>query len=164
MLKTTVNANPLAEFRALDEMFDRMLGTPHRVGPTHSTQGLLPVDVVEKDNALFVKAAVPGVDPEHVDIQIENNVLTISGELKSDYEDTQAKIYRREYSYGKFSRSIRLPEDLDLEQVSAEFNHGFVTVTLPRAAQPAPKTLRVPIKNAVPLVTPNTNSKTKSEK
>jgi len=164
MLKTIVNANPLAEFRALDEMFDRMLGTPHRVGPTNPNAGLLPVDVVEKDNALFVKAAVPGVDPEHIDIQIENNVLTISGELKSDYEDTQAKVYRREYSYGKFSRSIRLPEDLDLPNVSAEFNHGFVTVTLPRVAQPAPKSLRVPIKNAAPTEAPRANGKAKSEK
>lgn len=146
MLKTIVNANPLAEFRAFDEMFDRMLGTPHRVGANHPMQGLLPVDVIERDNNLVVKAAVPGVDPEHIDIQIESNVLTISGELKSDYEDTQAKVYRREYSYGKFSRAIRLPEDLDLESVSAEFNHGFVTVTLPRQAQPAPKTLRIPVK------------------
>ena len=149
MLRTVVNANPLAEFRSFDEMFEKMLGTPHRVGPSHSSQGLLPVDVVEKDNALYVKAAVPGIDPEHIDIQIENNVLTISGELKSDYEETQAKIYRREYSYGKFSRSIRLPEDLDLANVGAEFTNGFLTVTLPRAEQPAPKTLRVPIKNAV---------------
>ncbi|MHB8636766.1 MAG: Hsp20/alpha crystallin family protein [Fimbriimonadaceae bacterium] len=166
MLKTTVNANPLAEFRAFDEMFDRMLGTAHRVGPTHPAQGLLPVDVVERDNSLFVKAAVPGVDPEHIDIQIEANVLTISGELKSDYEDTQAKIYRREYSYGKFSRSIRLPEDLDLENVSAEFNNGFVTITLPRVAQPAPKSLRVPIKHAAKAdgATTTLPSKTKSEK
>ena len=168
MLKTIVNANPLAEFRAFDEMFDRMLGTPHRVGPSHPGQGLLPVDVVERDNALFVKAAVPGVDPEHIDIQIESNVLTIAGELKSDYEDTEAKVYRREYSYGKFSRSIRLPEDLDLENVSAEFNHGFVTVTLPRMAQPTPKTLRVPIRLAAPTKLPDgeikTQPKTKSDK
>ena len=163
MLKTIVNANPLAEFRAFDEMFDRMLGTPHLVGPTNPSTGLLPVDVVEKENTLFVKAAVPGVDPEHIDIQIENNVLTISGELTSDYEDTQAKVYRREYSYGKFSRAIRLPEDLDLEQVSADFDHGFVTVSLPRAAQPAPKTLRVPIKSAKGEAA-STNGKSKAEK
>ena len=166
MLKTIVNANPLAEFRAFDEMFDRMFGTPHRVGPSPSTDALLPIDVVERDNALFIKAAVPGVDPEHVDIQIENNVLTIAGELKSNYEDTQAKVYRREYSYGKFSRSIRLPEDLDLENVGAEFDHGFVTVTLPRLAQPAPKSLRVPIKAAAPAPSAEVkvSAKTKSEK
>ena|SRR5579862_5677400 len=168
MLKTIVNANPLAEFRAFDEMFDRMLGTPHRVGPSHPAQGLLPVDVVERDGVLFVKAAVPGVDPENIDIQVENNVLTISGELKSDYEDTQAKVYRREYSYGKFSRAIRLPEDLDLEKISAEFNHGFITVTLPRVAQPAPKSLRVPIKKTASVELPTTNGasqpKAKSEK
>ncbi len=91
---------------------------------------------------------MPGVDPEQIDIQIENNVLTIRGELKSDYEETQAKVYRREYSYGKFSRSIRLPEDLNHEEVSAEFKHGFVTITLPRTPTPQPKVLRVPIKPA----------------
>lgn len=162
MLKTIVNANPLAEFRAFDEMFDRMLGVPHRVGASHVAPGLLPVDVVEKDNALVVKAAVPGVDPEHIDIQIENNVLTISGELKSDYEETNAKVYRREYSYGQFSRSIRLPDDLDLEKVNAEFHHGFVTVTLPRQDAPAPKALRVPIKAASEA--PKGEAKSKSEK
>ena len=145
MLKTIVNANPLTDFRSFDEMFERMLGVPHK---TQATEGLLPIDIFEKDGALVIKAAVPGIDPEHIDIQIENNVLTIRGELKSDYEETQAKVYRREYSYGKFSRSVRLPEDLELDKISAEFKNGFVTITLPRTPEPTPKVLRVPVKSA----------------
>jgi HSP20 family protein len=145
MLKTLINANPNTEFRSFDEMFERMLGTPHKA---HPSQGLLPIDIVEKDNALLIKAAVPGIEPEHIEIQIENNVLTIRGELKSDYEETQAKVYRREYSYGKFSRSVRLPEDLETENVTAEFKNGFVTITLPRQPEPTPKVLRIPVKPA----------------
>ena len=147
MLKTIVNATPIAEFRSFDDMFDRLMGIPHRTGAGQPGNSLLPLDVIERDGALVIKAAVPGVDPEQVDIQIENNVLTIQGELNSDYEETKAKVYRREYSYGKFSRSVRLPEDLDLENVKATFKNGFVTVTLPRQEHPTAKSRRIPVEH-----------------
>jgi HSP20 family protein len=147
MLKTIVNATPITEFRSFDDMFERLMGIPHRTGAGQPGNSLLPLDVVERDGSLVIKAAVPGLEPEQVDIQIENNVLTIQGELKSDYEDSKAKVYHREYSYGKFSRSVRLPEEFDIEKVKATFKNGFVTVTLPRLEQPTAKSRRIPVEH-----------------
>jgi HSP20 family protein len=151
MLRTLVNVDPLADIRAMDEMLDRMFGTPHRTGPSQPTNNavsgaLLPVDVLEKDNRFIVRAAAPGVKPEDLDIQIENNVLTIRGELKQEHEEQDVKVYRREYSYGTFSRSIRLPDNVNLEGVEAQFEHGFVTITIPRVEEPKPKALKVPVR------------------
>jgi len=151
MLRTLVNVDPLAELRSMDEMFDRMFGLPHRVGASPSGQSspgnaMLPVDILEKGDRFIVKAAVPGIKPEDLDIQIENEVLTISGELKQAAEEQDAKVYRREYTYGAFSRSIRLPRNLNLEAVEADFDNGFVTITLPRIEEQKPKALKVPVR------------------
>lgn len=153
MLKSIVNMNPSQDFRAFDEMFERLMGVPHRTGPTHPATGVLPVDVLERDGALIVKAAVPGVEPENVEVNIEENVLTIRGELKSDYEESKDKVYRREYSYGQFSRSVRLPDNLNLAEVKATFKNGFVTITLPRNEEATPKSLRIPVQTGEDIPT-----------
>jgi HSP20 family protein len=147
--------DPLTELRAMDELFDRMFGLPHKVGANQPTSGgastaMLPVDIYEKGDKFFVKAAVPGVKPEDLDIQIDNNVLTIRGELRQQNQEQDAKVYVREYTYGAFSRSIRLPENVNIGQVEAEFNDGFVTIWLPKIEEPKAKALKVPVRTAEP--------------
>src|SRR5690349_9470587 len=115
-MRTLVNWNPANDLRAMDEMLERMLGTPRQLEST-----LLPVDLLEQDGKLIIKAAVPGVNPEELDVQVDNGVLTIKGEHKQEETTNDAKVYRREVAYGSFSRSIRLPENLNLEQVDAHF-------------------------------------------
>jgi len=124
-------------------MFERMFGAPSRPVSGAST---LPIDVIERDGNLLVKAAVPGVDPANLDVTVENNVLTIRGETNHESSNEGDKIYRREVSYGAFSRSIRLPENLDLNAISASFEHGTVTVTLPRVPEVKPKALKIEVK------------------
>jgi len=146
MLRTHVNVNPNQEIRTVEEMFDRLFGQPSR--PVSSSL-VLPVDIIERDGNLVVNAAVPGMDPEALDISIENNVLSIRGELSSatPYSESD-KVYRREVSYGAFNRSIRLPENLDLGAVSAEFNHGMVSVTIPRVPEQKPQAFKVPVRSS----------------
>jgi HSP20 family protein len=128
----------------MEDMFDRFFGQPIRPVINSTT---LPVDITEREGNLFVKAAVPGVDPGDLQITIENNVLSISGETRHQSETENEKIYRREVSYGTFSRSIRLPEKLELDQIEATFNNGMVTVRIPRQAEVKPKVLKVDVKN-----------------
>lgn len=153
-MRTLVNLNPHSEFRAMEEALERLFGTPVR--PTNpGNTGALPLDIVEREGKLIVRASIPGVDPNELDIQVEANVLTIRGESRLESEENE-KIYRREISTGTFARSIRLPEGLDLNAVDAEFRNGVVTITLPRAIEEKPKALKVNVRTAEP--TPNENN------
>src|SRR5579859_4127584 len=97
MLRTIGNVDPVNEIRTMEEWFDRFFGSPSRPVPQLAT---LPVDILERDGTLLVKAAVPGIDPNDLDVTIENNVLTIRGETKQDEKSENDKVYRREVSYG----------------------------------------------------------------
>jgi HSP20 family protein len=135
MPRTLVNLDPIAEFENMSRVMDRFLG-PYREESFGSAQDVgyaLPVDIYERDGKLVLRAAVPGIAPEDLDVSIENNVLTIRGETRQEWEsEPETKVYHREYRYGKFTRSIRLPENLDVDNIDAEFDNGFVTIALPR--------------------------------
>jgi HSP20 family protein len=144
-MRTLVNLNPASEYRTMEEVFDRLFGSPTK--STSTPVAGLPIDVTEREGSLVVRAAVPGVEPSELDIQIEKNVLTIRGESRHDNEAKDEKVYRREVSYGAFARSIRLPEGLDLGSVNAEFRNGIVTITLPRLPEEKPQSIKVNIRS-----------------
>jgi HSP20 family protein len=157
MLRTLVNVNPVNELRNVEQFFDTLFGSPSRPVAGVST---LPVDITERDGNLLIKAAVPGINPEALEITVENNVLTINGETRQENQSENDKVYLREVSYGAFKRSIRLPEKLDLDQIGAEFEHGVVTVTIPTKPEAKPQTLRVPVRVAdrTQTITPPTEA------
>jgi|SRR5579862_5844086 len=142
-MKTLVSWNPTHDLRSMDEVLDRLFGAP-RTGPTSS---VLPVDVYEQEGKFIVKATVPGIAPEELDVQIEKNVLSIKGEHKQEETSEDAKVYRREVAYGAFSRSVRLPENLNLEAVEAEFKNGVVTISIPKVEEPKPQSIKVEVKS-----------------
>ncbi|HJP82156.1 MAG TPA: Hsp20/alpha crystallin family protein [Fimbriimonadaceae bacterium] len=143
-MSTLLSGNHMPEIRAMDEMFERFFGRNPVAFPTSSA---LPIDVYDRDGKLMIRASVPGVDPENLEVQVENNVLTLRGEVKSDWEDKEdVKVYRREVSYGSFARSIRLPDNLDLSKIDAEFHNGFVTISIPRMEEARPKSIQVRVR------------------
>jgi len=152
MLRTLVNVNPTSEARAIEDMFDRLFGSPIR--PASTPTGTLPLDIFEREGNLMIRASVPGIDPKELEIQIENNVLTIRGEARHEAETNDEKVYRREVSYGSFSRSVRLPEGLNLDSVDAEFKNGLVTVSLPRLPEEKPKAVKIAVRTAEAQPTP----------
>jgi HSP20 family protein len=105
----------------------------------------LPLDVYERDNTLFIRAAVPGIKPEDLNVSIEENILTITGEMNEEITE-QDKVYRREYRYGKFSRSLTLPENIDTNGIEANFDNGFVKISLPKVEPVKPQALKIPVK------------------
>jgi HSP20 family protein len=92
------------------------------------------MDIHESENALELTAELPGVLQNEVDLRIEGDVLTIRGEKRNERQDKQAHVVER--SYGSFQRSVQLPFAPDPEQVEANFEHGVLTVVLPKKGQP----------------------------
>lgn len=104
-------------------------------GPASRGAGALwapQVEVFERGNQIVVRADLPGLTKDDVNVEVENGVLTVSGERQQDYEDTGEGYVRSERSYGAFARSIPLPEGVNEEQVNATFKDGVLEVTLPR--------------------------------
>ena len=90
------------------------------------------VDIVEKDGAYLVTAELPGLSPENIDVQVENDVLTVRGERKSEHEDERGGYRRVERSYGSFARSFVLPKGTRADAIEAQVANGILTVTIPK--------------------------------
>ena len=151
MLGTITRFSPISEMQRMNDMFDRLFGSPIAAsqrlvaGPRDLT---VPLDVVEKEDRFIVRAAVPGVSPDALNVSIEDGVLTISGETKHEEEGENDKVYFRECSYGSFTRSIRLPQNLEVDKVDAEFDNGFVNIAIPKVPEEKPKVVKVPVRKA----------------
>ncbi len=92
-----------------------------------------PIDVAEKDDAIMVRAEVPGCKPEDIDISVYGNTLTISGEKKETKESQNDGFYHVESTYGSFRREVVLPTDVDEQQIEAVCQEGVLSITLPKA-------------------------------
>lgn len=101
------------------------------------------VDIVEQDDAYLVKAELPGVAPENIDVQVENDVLTVRGERKHESEQTRGGYRRVERSYGSFSRSFVLPKGTHVEAIEAQVESGVLTVTVPKAVATSARKVEV---------------------
>jgi HSP20 family protein len=105
------------------------------------------MEVFQRGQEMVVRADLPGISPDDVQIDVEDGVLTISGERRNKNEDQQEGFYRSERSYGAFSRSIALPEGVDENQVNARYEHGVLEVTVPMPQQQRQRGRRVQIQS-----------------
>jgi HSP20 family protein len=101
------------------------------------------VDIREEDDAFYVNAEVPGLAAEDVKVDIEKNVLTLSGERKVEKEETEGTFRRVERQYGSFTRSFTLPETVDTENISADLKEGVLALRLPKKDAPTPRSISV---------------------
>ncbi len=101
------------------------------------------VDITEDDKEYLIKAELPEVKKEDVKVAVENGVLTISGERKSEKEEKNRKYHRIERAYGSFERSFSVPDDADADKVNAEFKDGVLKVHLPKSERAKPKQIEV---------------------
>ena len=122
----------------MEQMFDEMLGglarRPVRQRTQQFTEWAPAIDAVSRDGDLIIKAELPGVKLEDVDITLQNSVLTISGEHKTDQEEEQSGYHVRERRYGTFRRSMTLPEGVDESKIHARFEDGVLEVVVEGAA------------------------------
>jgi HSP20 family protein len=101
------------------------------------------MDLVETDEHLVLKTDLPGLDSEDVQIEVNDGVLTVSGERKTEHEEQREGYHRVERAYGGFSRSLTLPRDIDAEQVEASFDKGVLEVRIPKPAERKPHRVQI---------------------
>ena len=144
---------PFPELTTLRHAMDRLFEDT-AVNPWHFTRLALdgaeaPIDMYHTDESVVVKASIPGVEPEDVDISITGDTLTIKGETKSEEEVKEEHYFRKERRYGAFSRSILLPTSLKTDKAEATFDNGVLTLTIPKAEEQKPKQIKVKPKGAI---------------
>ena len=135
------HVDPLANLRVFEDAFNRMLSEP-RAGRPWSPA----VDIFETEDELVLKADVPEVELKDIDVRVENQTLTLSGERKFEKEDTTKGYHRIERAYGQFTRTFTLPSTVDTEQVAAEYHNGVLTVKLPKKAAAKPRQVKIDVK------------------
>jgi len=118
------NHSPLANFFGGD-LFS---GSPARMN--RSTD--LAIDIYEQDGSMVAEMNVPGIDSENIDVSVDRNQLTISGSYEDKSEHDDREYSYRERRFGQFSRSVRLPQEVDAENTEAEYDDGVLKVTMPK--------------------------------
>ena len=106
------------------------------------------VDVYEDEHQVALKIEVPGIDEKDIDVQVENNVLTVHGERKIEKEEKEENYRRVERQYGSFTRTFTLPQTVDTEKVSAIYDKGVLKIALPKKAEAKPKQIKVNVGSA----------------
>ena len=143
-----VRFNPVREMNDFHRQMDSFFNTPlFRVGPL-SDEGRAEmwypsVDMFEKEAALVIKAELPGLSKDDIDVNIEDGKLTLSGERRSESEIEKDKFYRRERTYGKFVRTFALPADIDPDKIVAEFKDGVLKIEIPKPENKKPRQITV---------------------
>ena len=145
--------------RAFDRMFDdvrpvRFVAGPQAqaLGAAQAQESYFPVDLFETDGEVVLKASLPGVKPEDIDISVTGDHLTLKAESKDETEEKGQNWYRRERRSGSFVRQFQLPTEVDSAKAAANFEDGVLRLTLPKAETVKPKTIKVEAKAARPTL------------
>ncbi len=139
--------DPFRELVNLRDDMDRLFNTFFGRHPEEPEGFWTPVIDLEEDNENFiVKAELPGMKKDDIKISVRGNQLSITGERKQESEVKNKTYHRIERSYGKFSRIITLPTDVEADQVKASYKDGVLTVTLPKPESMKPKEIEVEVK------------------
>lgn len=146
-----VRFDPFRELATMQDRINRIFGDAYtrRFDDGDLTQRgewLPVVDIFENSNQeIVLKAELPGIAREDIDLRVENNTLTLRGERKRDTEVKQDQYHRVERSYGAFTRSFSLPTRVDTDKVRAEFKDGVLSITLPVKSEAKPRQIDVAV-------------------
>jgi len=135
----------------MNRLFSTFFDTPSSRGGNGGARRWIPaMDLVETAEHFVLKADLPGMTKADVNIEVENNVLTLSGERKTEHEEKHEGYYRLERSTGAFSRSLTLPEGVDAGAVSATFASGVLEVRIPKPEQVKPQRVQIAVGGGEP--------------
>jgi HSP20 family protein len=140
---TLVRWNPARELASMEiDRLNHMLNDFYGTG-----RSWLPaVDIFETNDREFVlKAELPDMKREDINITFENGVLTLTGERKAEFDETQGTFHRSERAYGRFSRSFTLPATIDANRINASYKDGILTVRVPQREEAKPKQIAVDV-------------------
>jgi HSP20 family protein len=138
---------PVRELNTIQSEMNRLFNTFFEGGPgnggTQLRRWLPAMDLVEIQDAFVLRADLPGVSESDVNIELDDNVLTISGERKAEHEERKEGYYRVERASGAFQRSLTLPEGVDPEAIEASFDNGVLEVRIPKPEQRKPRKVTI---------------------
>ena len=147
-----VRWEPLREFATLQNEMNRLFGsvfdTPPQGNGGTLRRWMPAMDLIETADHFVLRADLPGLSEEDVNIEVEERVLTISGERKAEQIEDKDGFHRVERAFGTFSRSLTLPEGVDAEAVSASFDRGVLEVRIPKPEQRKPRKISIGVGNA----------------
>ena len=138
--------------KQMDSLFEDMLTVGDRdwMG-LHGIGGMWTpaVELKEDDNELVLKAEIPGLDVDDLDVEVSEDRVTISGEHKEEEstEDKEKNYFRSEFHYGKFERVIPLPMYINTDEIKSDFKHGILTLTMPKLKDESKKAVKVQLKD-----------------
>ena len=150
MALALVRWEPVRELSSLQNDMNRLFNTFFDTstagnGATASRRWIPAMDLVETDDHFVLKADLPGLAEQDVHIDVEDDVLTVSGERKSEHEDKREGYVRVERSYGAFRRSLTLPEGVEPEAVTASFDRGVLEIRIPKPEQRKPRRVAIQV-------------------
>jgi len=137
---------PFRDSEEWERRFDDLFGRPSWRLPVEERGWMPALDVFEKEDRFVVKAELPGMKEEDIDVSVVGDTLSIKGEKKTETEVKEEDYYRCERSYGSFYRSIPLPPNVDANKIEASFDDGVLEVALPKSAKVKPKKIAVSAK------------------
>jgi len=159
-----VRWEPVRELNTLQSEMNRLFNTFFDTPPTGGNGGprrFIPsMDLAETDTHYVLKADLPGVAEEDVSIELDDNVLTVSGERKAEHEEKKEGYHRVERSFGAFRRSLTLPDGVDADAIAATFDKGVLEIRIPKPEARKPRRVEIKVGDAAPAIE---GSETKSE-
>jgi HSP20 family protein len=141
-----VRWEPFRELSSLQSEMNRLFNTAFEnqgSGPSTARRWTPAMDLLETDDEFVLRADLPGLSESDVSIELEDNVLTLSGERRTEHEDKREGFYRMERAFGAFSRSLTLPKGVDPEGVNAAFDRGVLEVRIPKPEQRKPRKISI---------------------
>lgn len=146
-MRTLSRFEPFRGFSSLREQINRAFSDvlDRQPGESNLTSWAPSVDIYETEHELVVKADLPDVKPEALDIRVENNILTIRGERKFEKKVEENNYLRVERSYGSFARSFSLANTVNSEAIKADYQNGVLTLTIPKREEAKPKQIKVTV-------------------
>ena len=135
---------PLRELRTMEDTINRLWRGYGGESADPTVEGWsVPLDVVREGDKIMVHASLPGVDPENIDVSVEDSVLTITATTNADVEREEGEYLMRERRTGSFHRALRLPDTVDTERIQPGYKNGVLTITIPKAESKKAKRLKV---------------------
>ena len=141
-MSTAVTFDPFNGFRLFEDAVTRMMSEPRSGRPWSPS-----VDVYETEDALKLKADLPEVKVEDIDIRVENQTLTLRGHRQFEKDEHLKGYHRIERSYGEFVRSFAVPSTVDTDKVQADYKNGVLTITLPKKEAARPRQVKVAVQD-----------------
>ena len=144
-MSQVIRWSPVSDLMSLHSAMDRLFGDAFGVA---AGEGYLPLDIYQTDKEWVIRAAIPGVDPNAVEVTVDGGQITIKGEIKAPADGRPEQFWLREIFTGKVSRQVTLPEDALGEQARAQFANGLLILTVPKAQPAKPKSVKIPVSGA----------------